>query len=113
MSKECLAFSFCKALCNDTDEISKQRWGTLKKHLERWKGLDKYGDLYDSIDWDAGPTGKYIHRTCGFNIASSRCLELAKKRFEKGKSCLFLYSIHYIRRFCIRDISITRKINAL
>ena len=107
MSKKCIAFSFCEAMCNDTDEISEQRWGTLKKHLEKWKGLDKFGELYDSVDWDAGPIGNYIHSTCSLKISSSRFLEMAQKRLEKRKSCAYLYLIHNIRRFSMSEISIT------
>ena len=95
MSKECLAFSFCNALCNDTEGIGKQQWETLKKHLEKWRGLDKFGELYDSVDWDAGPTGNYIHKSCGLKIASSQFLDLALKRFEKIEFMSVYFSILY------------------
>ena len=72
MSKKCIAFSFCEALCNDKDEISKRRWDTLKKHLEKWKGLDKFGEMYDSVDWDAGQIGNYIHSTCSLKKCQHR-----------------------------------------
>ena len=85
MSKKCLATSFCNTLCNNAYEIGKQRWETLKKHLKNWRGLDKFGELYDAIDWDAGPNGNYLHKNCGLKIASSRFLEQAQTRCDKSR----------------------------
>ena len=78
MSKRCLAELSCNAPCNDSDNITQKRWSTLKIHLEKWRGLDTFGELYESIDWNTGPSGYYIHKICSFKIESSRYLEQEK-----------------------------------
>jgi len=49
----------CGKLCNKaSDSISSiERWGTIKKMALMWSGLDKFGNIYATVDWDDGPAG--------------------------------------------------------
>jgi len=52
----------CGKLCvKASDSISStERWETIKKKALLWSGLDKFGDVYTTVDWDNGPAGQYV-----------------------------------------------------
>ena len=66
-SKECL-FQ-CGDPCTEADEdyvsdITKHvpnRWTNFEKQALLWKGLDRFGDLYDTVDWKKGAKGYVMH----------------------------------------------------
>ena len=29
-----------------------------------WKGCDRFGNVYDSVDLELGPLGKHVHASC-------------------------------------------------
>lgn len=37
---------------NDCFKISQERWDKLKSQSQSWRGLDKFGDVYDTVDWE-------------------------------------------------------------
>ena len=47
----------CGELCNETtDSISSiERWENMKEEALLWSGLDKFGDVHATVDWDKGP----------------------------------------------------------
>ena len=51
----------CGKTCDVKDVISADRWDRLKPKSERWKGLDRFGEVFDTTDWDNGPDGFYMH----------------------------------------------------
>ncbi|KAI4796901.1 hypothetical protein KUCAC02_026681, partial [Chaenocephalus aceratus] len=55
----------CGRVCSKaTDAITSiEKWDTLKNNTELWSGLDKFGDVHTSIDWDTGPVGHCVHDT--------------------------------------------------
>lgn len=75
----------CGVLCDkDTDSItSVARWANLKKKALLWKGLDKFGDVYTTVDWDNGPIGRCVHNTCMLTFSNAKKLEQAIKRQRK------------------------------
>lgn len=77
---KCIA---CGENCSLKETIGKEKWDALRTKSEKWDGLDKYGDLCKSTDWDAGPANKYIHISCYTSISSPRTLKQAVNRKEK------------------------------
>ena len=78
----------CGTLCENNDNnslfnISLDRWETIKKQSKLWKGLDKFSDVFDSVDWDNGPAGKCMHDSCRLKIMTNKKLQQAIKRKEK------------------------------
>jgi hypothetical protein len=76
----------CKKPCNASnaiDNLSKEAWEKLKHKAPNWKGLDRFGDVYDTVDWHLGPSGKHIHPNCRLDISSSDKLNRAKSRQQK------------------------------
>jgi len=48
-----------------------------------WRGLDKFGDVYATVDWDKGPGRQCVHNACKLTIWNAKKLEQAKRRQEK------------------------------
>ena len=83
MSFECVLK--CGKLCNSSDTITQSKWDSIQNKTKSWTGLDKFGDLYNSIQWDTGPAGHYIHKACYISLSSSAYLEKALQREKKRK----------------------------
>ena len=70
----------CGELCDSTDTISIERWSKLKEKTKEWRGLDKFGCVYETTQWDQSEERIYIHTNCYLTLSSKRTLEQAKKR---------------------------------
>ena len=57
--------------------------GKLKLKSLNWKGCDRFGNVYDSVDWELGPHGKHLHTSCRLDISSSDKLKRSKLRQKK------------------------------
>ena len=80
--------TLCGEICYEYDKdslfnISQERWDTVKAKAQLWKGLDKFGDVFHTVDWDNGPSGKCMHDSCRLLIVTKRKLEQAIKRKDK------------------------------
>lgn len=78
----------CGTLCNKaTDTIrSTQRWENIKQKSLLWSGLDKFGHVYATVDWNKGPVGKYVHEACLLTLCNTKKLEQAKTRQRKQET---------------------------
>ena len=72
----------CEA-SDSCDHITKEVWEKLKSKSLNWKGCDRFENVYDTVDWDLGPCGKYVHNNCRIDIASSQKLNRSKMRQQK------------------------------
>ena len=60
----------CHQVCNeDKSTTTAESWGTLSSHAKNWVGLDKFGTVYDEVQWENGPQGIYFHKLCRTQIA--------------------------------------------
>ena len=59
------------------------RWNNFKDQALLWRGLDRFGEVYDTVDWKKGDTGYVMHDKCRMIFMTKRRLEQAKKRKEK------------------------------
>ena len=82
MAYECLLK--CGKPCRPSDSITERKWDSLKAKTEKWSGLDKYGDVFDTTPWQDGPQNYYVHDSCYITISSSVRLEKAKRLKEKS-----------------------------
>lgn len=75
----------CGGLCDEaTNSIpSTEKWEKLKEKALLWSGLDKFGNVYATVDWDRGPAGQCVHDSCRLTLCNAKKLEQAKKRQEK------------------------------
>jgi len=60
--------------------ISIERWETIKQKALLWSDLDKFGNVFATVDWGNGPAGQCIHDSCRLTLCNSKKLEQAKKR---------------------------------
>ena len=42
----------CNGECNEVRSFNDIQWEKFKNAAEEWKGLDRYGGVYDTIDWE-------------------------------------------------------------
>ena len=46
--------------------------------------MNRFSDVYENVNWDAGPNGIYFHKLCKTGMQNKRKIEQAKKRVEKA-----------------------------
>lgn len=46
----------------------------------KFSGLDRFGTVFDQINWDAGPVGVFFHMSCVKSMQTKKTLEKALKR---------------------------------
>ena len=75
----------CNLQCNEErSSYPLNSWNDLKRLAHEWKKLDTFGEVFDSVSWDDGPSGKYFQKVCRMEIAGERKLQQAKSRYEKS-----------------------------
>lgn len=72
----------CEA-SDSIDNMNKETWDKLKSKSLNWKGCDRFGNVYDTVDLELGPCGKHVHTNCRFDISSSDKLNRSKMRQQK------------------------------
>ena len=68
---------------DSVDNMTQGAWEKLKLKSLNWKGCDRFGNVYDSVDWECGPHGKHLHASCRLDISSSEKLKRSKLRQQK------------------------------
>ena len=68
---------------DNVDKISNYKWESIQEKSLKWKSLDKFGQVYDTVDWKKGPKGLHMHNTCYVSLSSQRRLNQAQKRKQK------------------------------
>ena len=84
-------FFQCGEPCTEEDEdfvpeITKHaptRWEKFKNQAYLWRGLDRFGEIYDTVDWKKGGEGLVMHDKCRITFMTDRKLKQAMKRKEK------------------------------
>ena len=76
-------------LCNKTceekaKEVRIEDWEKLKDTAYNWKSLDKYAEVYETVEWESGPADKFWHADCKREICGTRKLDQARKRKRKS-----------------------------
>ena len=81
----------CGEPCTEKDEdyvsdITKhapKRWENFEKQAYLWRGLDRFGEVYATVDWKKGSKGHVMHDQCRIVFMGERKLKQAMKRKEK------------------------------
>ena len=68
---------------DSTDRFTTSKWENIKKHSEKWQGLDTFGSVFTTVDWTLGPAGHYIHTSCYLKLSTKKKLEQAELRRKK------------------------------
>ena len=54
--------------------------GKSQEKVLLWSGLDKFGDVHVTVDWDKGPIGQCVYNARRLNLCNMKKLEQANKR---------------------------------
>ena len=74
-----------KILCyQPCDEIGKAIKAVDWKN-SKWKGLDKYSNVYGSVDWEEGSAGLVWHKSCKVEICRERERERERAPASTGQ----------------------------
>ena len=86
----------CILCCQPRTKLEKVN---LKVKASKWKGLDKYSKVYDSVDWEESSAGFVWHKSCEIEICRERELQQAldrKKNDANPVNKKFKLSIHLL-----------------
>ena len=79
---ECVLCSLNFSKQDTGNRITSERWLRIRNVAEKWKYLDKFGDVFTSVDWDSGSDGKFMHKSCELDLFNDRKLSQAIIRKE-------------------------------
>ena len=76
----------CKVQCKEVKSFNDIRWEKFKNAAEKWKGLDRYGGVYDTIDWGNQVVQEQLtfHRNCLSYLQTKKKLTQAKEEKEEN-----------------------------
>ena len=96
---ECVLCSLHFSNRETGNKITPERWLKIKDQTEKWKNLDKFGDVFTSIDWDSGSDERYMHKSCELDLFNERKLSFAviRKTNEEGIIIIYLFSLGKIQ----------------
>ena len=68
----------CNEPCIEKEKfIHEEKWKSFRSLAEKWKGLEKFGGVLTSVDWESGPHGNMWHKNCQLHFTGARKLEQA------------------------------------
>ena len=67
------------------DKITLDKWGKIQTSAKEWKGIDKFGDLWDTANWEDGQKGRFMYNSCYITLRSSKKREQAIIRDAKAR----------------------------
>ena len=77
----------CMLLCNKEcsedhliNDISSTKWENIKEKSKLWQGLDKFGAVYKTYNWDCKPKAVYMHKNCYLMLCGTSHRAKAMKR---------------------------------
>ena len=73
----------CGKQCSENDVISNlssDKWKNIKTKSQQWKGLDKFGSVYESYNWDSKPKQICMHTNCYTVLCGTKHRKQAEKR---------------------------------
>ena len=76
-------FLQCGVNCNSTESNSTKRCKQLETKTKDWEDLDKFGNVFESTDWEKGAEGLHVHERYYITLSSRRSLQQSRKRKEK------------------------------
>ena len=62
------------------ENITEAKWEQIKEKSLQWRGLHRFGNVYDQVDWENCPNGLYMHHSCYVTLSSKHKLSQFQKR---------------------------------
>ena len=77
----------CGKPCESADSIVKMNQGALEKLIKlkslNWMGCDRFGNAYDSVDWELEPHGKHLRASCRLNSVKLKRSKLRQQKQDR------------------------------
>ena len=54
-------------------------------------GLDRFGEVYASVDWDKGPSGQCVHKTCELTLWNAKKLNRPREGKKRKRPVASLH----------------------
>jgi len=75
----------CGLPCDeDRSNTTPEMWANLKSLALQWHGHDRFGTVYETVNWDGRPKNVFFHQVCKITLFSKRHVQLAKTRHGKA-----------------------------
>ena len=78
----------CGKPCTSGDSIDKivlDKWSKIQTNATEWKGLDKFGDVWDTTSSEDGQQGRFMYNSCYITFCSSKKHEQALDKFGDSR----------------------------
>ena len=65
----------CGKPCTSGDSIDKitvYKWSKIQTNAKERKGLHKFGDAWDTTNWEDGLQRRFLHKSCYITLSSSK-----------------------------------------
>lgn len=77
----------CGQQCDENRaNTTPESWNNMKTLAHQWRHLDKFGTVYDTVNWDSGPQDVFFHKTCKITFSGKRHIQLAINRRDKNQA---------------------------
>ena len=53
-----------------TDKIKLDKWSNIQITANEWKGLHKFGDIWDRTNWEDSQEERFLHDSCYITLCS-------------------------------------------
>ena len=95
---QCILLLLCGSPCTTDDNlnnITAEKWESIQEKAPGWKGIDRFGKVHETVDWQKGPKGHHMHSAYYTSLSSKRMLSQADNNNAKQTMTLKM-SIHKI-----------------
>jgi len=75
----------CGLPCDeDRSNTTPEAWANLRSLALQWHGLDRFGTVYETVNWDGGSKNVFFHQVSKITLFSKCHVHLAKTRRDKA-----------------------------
>ena len=75
----------CGLPCDeDRSNTTPEALANLKSLALQWHGLDRFGTVYETVNWDVEPKYVFFHQVSNITLFSKHHVHLAKTRGDKA-----------------------------
>ena len=78
-----LCFLQCGVKYNSTESNTTKRWKQLETKTKDWEDLDKFGNVFESTDWEKGAEALHVRERYYITLSSRQSLQQSRERKEK------------------------------
>ena len=74
----------CNEACSEKCKLQEVGWNSMRENAKAWIGLDTFGTVSETVDWENDPEIYFLHNNCKLKLHNARPLDQAKKRVVVG-----------------------------